>query len=45
MKTQENAKRRYDQELSPIEEIKKGELVLIYKASQQYSKSYKLHPK
>ncbi|CAG8484275.1 9644_t:CDS:2, partial [Dentiscutata erythropus] len=44
-KAQENAKRRYDQNLLPIEEFKKGDQVLVYKAFQQYSKSHKLHPK
>ncbi|CAG8586124.1 1638_t:CDS:2 [Ambispora leptoticha] len=44
-KVQERAKEKYDNQLSPIKEIKKGELVLVYKASQQHSKSHKLHPK
>lgn len=41
-KAQESAKRKHDHQLPHIEEIKKGELVLVYKASQQHSKSHKL---
>ncbi|CAG8778504.1 5595_t:CDS:2, partial [Dentiscutata erythropus] len=37
-KVQESAKRRHDQDLQHIEEFKKGDLVLVYKASQQHSK-------
>ncbi|CAG8733082.1 18318_t:CDS:2, partial [Dentiscutata erythropus] len=44
-KAQESAKRRHDNDLSTIEELKKGDFVLVYKASQQHSKSHKLHPK
>ncbi|CAG8845969.1 41227_t:CDS:1, partial [Gigaspora margarita] len=44
-RAQESAKIKHNNNLPLIEEIKKGELVLIYKASQQHSKSYKLHPK
>ncbi|CAG8785452.1 18378_t:CDS:1, partial [Dentiscutata erythropus] len=44
-KAQESAKRRHDQDLQHIEKFKKGDLVLVYKASQQYLKSHKLHPK
>ncbi|CAG8847442.1 20573_t:CDS:1, partial [Gigaspora margarita] len=44
-KAQESAKIRHNNNLSLTEEIKRGELVLVYKASQQHSKSHKLHPK
>ncbi|CAG8490560.1 12020_t:CDS:2 [Gigaspora margarita] len=44
-KAQESAKIRYENNTLLIEEIKKEELVLVYKASQQHSKSHKLHPK
>ncbi|CAG8502581.1 14067_t:CDS:2 [Dentiscutata erythropus] len=44
-KVQESTKIRHDQELPPIEEFKRGDQVLVYKASQQYSKSHKLYPK
>ncbi|CAG8681793.1 18789_t:CDS:2, partial [Dentiscutata erythropus] len=44
-KAQESAKRRHDQDLQHIKEFKKGDLILVYKASQQHSKSHKLHLK
>ncbi|CAG8785644.1 23691_t:CDS:1, partial [Dentiscutata erythropus] len=44
-RAQESAKRRHDNDLPTIEELKRGDFVLVYKVSQQYSKSHKLHPK
>ncbi|CAG8799163.1 28995_t:CDS:2, partial [Gigaspora margarita] len=42
---QKSAKVRYDQQLRSLDDLQKGNKVLVYKASQEHSKSYKLYPK
>ncbi|CAG8797873.1 4831_t:CDS:1, partial [Gigaspora margarita] len=42
---QKSAKIWYNRQLRPLDDLKKGDKVLVYKASQEYSKSYKLYPK
>ncbi|CAG8781517.1 22357_t:CDS:1, partial [Cetraspora pellucida] len=44
-RAQQKVKERCDKQASIIEELKKGELVLVFKASQENSKSHKLSPK
>ncbi|CAG8760906.1 14149_t:CDS:2, partial [Cetraspora pellucida] len=43
-KAQQKAKKRYTQQALKIEDLKRGELILVFKASQENSKSHKLSP-